>query len=347
MKQIENKLITGLIESLKTLETPIVIIPHMNPDGDAIGSSLGFGRVLRNSGKIVSVIAPDSFPSFYKWMTGSRDIILYNNDKKKADEKINEAGMIICMDFNEISRTGNMASVIENFKGKRILIDHHPEPQCFADITFSYPDSSSSSELAFHIINEMGYENFIDKESAECLYCGIMTDTGSFDYSIRDPQTFRSLSDLITYSIDPIEIHHNVFDTYSEDRMRLLGYCLSEGMEVFPEYNAAMISLPRDIQKRFNYVKGDNEGFVNYPLSIKGIRFSVLFSEIKDQVKVSLRSTGSFSVTEIARDYYNGGGHCNASGGEISNMSLEEVKAQFRKNLPEYIKNMEKEKEGK
>ena len=343
MNQIENKLIVGFLTELKKLETPIVIIPHMNPDGDAIGSSLGLCRVLKKSGKKVSVIAPDGFPSFYKWMTGSNDIILYNNDKKKADGKIKEAGMIICMDFNEISRTGDMAPVIEKFKGKRILIDHHPDPQCFSDITISYPESSSSAELTFHIINEIGYEKFMDKESAECLYCGIMTDTGSFDYSIRNPETFRSLSDLIKYPIDPIEIHHNVFDTYSEDRMRLLGYCLGEGMEVFPEYHAAMISLPREIQKRFNYVKGDNEGFVNYPLSIKGIRFSVLFSEIKDQVKVSLRSTGTFSVTEIARDYYNGGGHCNASGGEISNMSLEEVKNQFRKNLPEYIKNMKEE----
>jgi phosphoesterase RecJ-like protein len=215
------------------------------------------------------------------------------------------------------------------------MIDHHPYPQQFTELMISHPEYSSTAELIFHVVKAMGYEKYIDKSSAEAIYCGVMTDTGSFDYNISDPQTFQTVSELLTWGIDPEAIHGKVFDNYSADRMRLLGHCLSECMEVYPEYHSAMMYLSREVQQKYNFLAGDNEGFVNYPLSIKGIHFSAFFTEKEDHVKVSFRSKGEFAVNELASSHFNGGGHRNASGGEIY-APLEEVLERFRKLLPEY-----------
>ncbi|WP_423127180.1 DHH family phosphoesterase [Gaoshiqia sp. Z1-71] len=335
MKPFDIEVINSFMASLGRLNAPVVIMPHVNPDGDAVGSALGLARVLKNAGKQVAVISPNYYPEFYKWMDGSNETLIYTGVKEKAAKIMKEAGMLICLDFNHLSRTGDMKELVENYAGESILIDHHPYPQDFTRLMISHPEYSSTAELVFHVVKALGYGKFLDKKSAECLFCGIMTDTGSFDYNVSDPQTFQTVSELLTYGIDPEEIHSQVFDNYSVDRMRLLGYCLSQCMEVFPEYHAAVMYLTKEVQKQFNFVAGDSEGFVNYPLSIKGIHFSTLFTEKDDHVKASFRSKGKFAVNEFASEHFNGGGHRNAAGGEVYS-TLQETLDQYKKLLPEF-----------
>jgi len=335
LKPFDLEIIHAFRERLTEMESTIAIIPHVNADGDAIGSVLGLAGILKNAGKKVVVLSPNHFPNFYKWIKGAEEILVYTASKKKVEQAMAEAGMMICMDFNQPARAGEMRTLVEQFSGPGIMIDHHPYPQQFTELMISHPEYSSTAELIFHVAKAMGYEKYIDESSAEAIYCGVMTDTGSFDYNISDPQTFQTVSELLTWGIDPEAIHGKVFDNYSADRMRLLGYCLSECMEVYPEYHSAMMYLSREVQQKYNFLAGDNEGFVNYPLSIKGIHFSAFFTEKEDHVKVSFRSKGEFAVNELASSHFNGGGHRNASGGEIY-APFEEVLEQFRKLLPEY-----------
>ncbi len=335
LKPIDLEIINAFKERLGQVEKTIAIVPHINADGDAIGSVLGLSRILRNAGKKVVVLSPNHFPGFLRWMDGGREILIWTSSRKKVGQALAEAGMLICMDFSQPSRAGEMKDRIEKFPGPGIIIDHHPCPEKFTEFMISHPECSSTAELAFHVVKAMGYQKYMDKQVAEAIFCGIMTDTGSFDYNVSDPQTFRTVSELLTYGIDPEEIHRQIYDNYSADRMRLLGYCLNESMEVYPEYHTAMIFISREVQQRYHFVPGDNEGFVNYPLSIKGIHFSALFTEKEDHVKVSFRSRGSFPVNEFASENFNGGGHRNASGGEI-NAPFEEVLERFRNLLPAY-----------
>ena len=341
MKPFDLEDINRLKNEVDQQEGTIVIVPHVNPDGDAIGSVLGLSAILKNAGKQVVVISPNYFPEFLKWMKDSSEVLVYVNAREKAAKILDAASMLICLDFNHLSRTGELKKIIETWQGKSILIDHHPFPQGFTDLQFSHPDYSSTAELVFHVVKSIGYGQYIDKEAAECLFCGIMTDTGSFDYNVSDPQTFNTVSELLSLGVSPEEIHGRVFDNYSIDRMRLMGFCLSECMEVFPEYHAAVMYLSRETQKRFNYQKGDSEGFVNMPLSIKGIHFSAFFTENEDQVKASFRSKGEFAVNEFAAGHFNGGGHRNAAGGEVYT-KLEETVEKFRKLLPEYADELKR-----
>lgn len=318
-----------------------MLIPHINPDGDAIGSVLGLSAVLKNAGKKVVVVSPNHFPDFLKWMKDAKEVLVYINAREKATRILSEASLLICLDFNHLSRTGEMRELIEKHAGRSVLIDHHPYPQGFTDIEFSHPDYSSTAELVYQVVKAMGYEKHIDLPAAECLFCGIMTDTGSFDYNVSDPQTFNTVSELIAHGVNPEDVHGRVYDNCSVDRLRLMGYCLSECMEVFPEYHAAVMYLSRETQRRFNYQKGDSEGFVNMPLSIKGIHFSAFFTENDDQVKASFRSKGEFAVNEFATAHFNGGGHRNAAGGEVFT-TLKETVSKFRKLLPEYADELKR-----
>jgi phosphoesterase RecJ-like protein len=343
LKQLDLDTISAFKDRLAQIESTIAIIPHINADGDAIGSVLGLAGILKNAGKKVVVLSPNHFPNFYKWITGSEEILVYTSLRKKVEKAMAEAGMLICMDFNQSSRAGEMKAMVDKFSGPSIIIDHHPYPQRFTELMISHPEYSSTAELIFHVVKAMGYQKYVDKSVAEAIFCGIMTDTGSFDYNISDPQTFQTVSELLTYGIDPEAIHDKVFDNYSADRMRLLGYCLSECMEVYPEYHTAMMYLSKEVQQKYNFMPGDNEGFVNYPLSIKGIHFSAFFTEKEDHVKVSFRSKGEFSVNDFAVRNFNGGGHRNASGGEIY-APFGEVLDRFRKLLPEYSTILKKTK---
>ncbi len=343
LKPFDIDVINQFREELLNVDKHICIIPHINPDGDAIGSVLGLAGVLKNMGKSVKVISPNEYPDFLNWMTGHDEVIVYTKQKEHATQLMESAGMLICLDFNHLSRAGEMKGLVKDFKGVSFLIDHHPNPESFTNWIISHPECSSTAELVFTVLKACEFDKHIDKDAAEAFFCGVMTDTGSFHYNVSDPQTFQTVSELLAFGIDQEKVHGLVYDNYSEHRMRLMGYCLNECMEVYPEYHAAMMYLSKEVQEKFNFVTGDNESFVNLPLSIKGIHFSAFFTEKDGHVKVSLRSKGEFAVNEFARDHFNGGGHRNAAGGEVS-ASLKETLEKYRGLLPGYLEKLKETK---
>ena len=315
----------------------IVIVSHVSPDGDAIGSSLGLWHFLNSQDKNVHVIVPNAFPDFLKWMPGAKEVIQYNRYKEFADKLIMEADVICCLDFNVLSRIDEMEEIVRVSPGRKMIVDHHLYPGDFARIVISHPQISSTSELVFRLICQLGNFSDITKEAAECIYTGMMTDTGGFTYNSNDREIYLIIGELLSKGIDKDEIYRNVFNTHSEGRLRLMGYVLYEKMQVFPQFNAALITLTREEQKKFQYKKGDTEGFVNMPLSMKGICFSVFLREDteKDMIKVSLRSVGTFPCNEVAAEFFGGGGHLNASGGEFYG-PIEDAVALFKQALVKY-----------
>ncbi|MBC8003854.1 MAG: bifunctional oligoribonuclease/PAP phosphatase NrnA [Verrucomicrobia bacterium] len=335
MERIDIELINKLEQMVKSSTKSIVLIPHTNPDGDAMGSVLGLWRVLQNAGHKVNVISPTKYPEFYHWMDGHDQVIIFSHHHKQAARAIDESDLIICMDFNHLSRLGDMKPLVENFKGPKVLIDHHPYPSDFADLVISDVTCSSTAELIFSVLQSTQYASFIDRNAATSFFTGLMTDTGSFDFNVSDPRTFETAAQLTRLGIDQLDIHARIYDNYSADRMRLMGFCLSNRMTIYPEYHAASMYITLEDQKAFNFVTGDNEGFVNMPLSIRGVIFCVLFTEKEKYIKASFRSKGEFAVNEVSEKYFNGGGHRNAAGGELY-ASLTDTLAQFEKILPEF-----------
>lgn len=315
----------------------LVIVSHVSPDGDAIGSSLGLYHFLLSQDKTVHVIVPNAFPDFLRWMPGAKDIIQYNKYKEFADKLINEADVICVLDLNALSRLDEMKDVVKDSPARKMLVDHHLYPEDFARITISHPHISSTSELVFRLICQLGNFGDITKEGAECIYTGMMTDTGGFTYNSNDRDIYLIIGELLSKGIDKDEIYRNVFNNNSEGRLRLQGYVLYEKMQLFPQFNASLIALTREEQKKFNYMKGDTEGLVNIPLSVKGICFSVFLREDteKDMIKISLRSVGTFPCNQVASEFFNGGGHLNASGGEFYG-PLEDAVALFKQALVKY-----------
>ena len=314
----------------------IVIVSHVSPDGDAIGSSLGLAQFLDSQDKTVNVIVPNAFPDFLKWMPGSKDILLYDRYKEFADKLINEADIICCLDFNSLKRIEEMADSVATSPARKILIDHHLYPEDFCRIVISHPEISSTSELVFRLICRMGYFSDISREGAECIYTGMMTDTGGFTYNSNNREIYFIISELLSKGIDKDDIYRKVYNTYSESRLRLMGYVLSN-MKVYREYNSALISLTKEEQGKFDYIKGDSEGFVNIPLSIKNVRFSCFLREDTERriIKISLRSVGTFPCNKLAAEFFNGGGHLNASGGEFTG-TMAEAKQVFVEALKKY-----------
>lgn len=297
----------------------IVIVTHVSPDGDAIGSSLGLLHFLETQGKNVHVVVPNAFPDFLRWMPGAKDIVRYDRYTDFANQLIGEADLICCLDFNVLSRIDAVARPVEAAKCKKLLVDHHLYPGEFCDVIISHPQISSTSELVFRLICRLGYFEDITLEGAQCIYAGMMTDTGGFTYNSNDRQIYFIISELLSKGIDKDEIYRKVFNTYSEGRLRLMGFVLYEKMVVFPQFRSALICLTKAEQSKFHYVKGDTEGFVNIPLQMKGICFSAFLREDteKPMIKVSLRSVGAFPCNQVAAEFFNGGGHLNASGGEF------------------------------
>ncbi|MFV0544774.1 MAG: DHH family phosphoesterase [Bacteroides sp.] len=314
----------------------IVIVSHVSPDGDAIGASLGLYHFLNSLEKTVNVIVPNAFPDFLKWMPGSKDILLYDRYQEFADKLIAEADVICCLDFNAIKRVDEMATAVASSPARKAMVDHHLHPEEFCQIVMSYPHISSTSELIFRLICRLGAFSDITKECAECIYTGMMTDTGSFTYNSNNQEIYFIISELLSKGIDKDDIYRKVYNTYSESRLRLMGYVLSN-MKVYKNHNAALISLRKDEQSQFDYIKGDSEGFVNIPLSIKDVRFSCFLREDteKRMIKISLRSVGKFPCNRLAADFFNGGGHLNASGGEFYG-TMEEAMDTFEKALEKY-----------
>lgn len=332
MKNFEFDHIRNLIDESGL----ILVTSHFNPDGDAIGASLAMASILRNRGKEVCVIVPNDYPSFLKWMPGNDKVVIFRNDEAKAMELIRSADLIFCLDYSALNRTDKMEDPIRQAKAKRILIDHHLEPVLDDfDYYLSVVQTSSTSELVFEFARGCSWLSFVDREAATAFYVGIMTDTGSFSFACNYPETFRITAFLIETGIDPEQIHRLVYDTYSEDRLRLLGFCLSEKLTVVPELSTAYIALSKAELERFHHQVGDTEGIVNYALSIENIKIAVLLTERKDRIRLSFRSKGDMSVNTIAREHFNGGGHRNAAGGD-SFVSLENTITRMKDVLLQY-----------
>jgi bifunctional oligoribonuclease and PAP phosphatase NrnA len=327
--------LTGLTIRLRGEPEKILILSHRNPDGDAIGASLGLSNALLKLGHKVNVLIPNALPKFLKWMKGADDILIYNHDNRKSDELLTRATLVFALDFNDLSRIREFDEKLKDNKCFKVLIDHHPYPGSFANLTLSDTTTSSTSELIYCFFLEAGLKDLIDRDVATCLYTGIMTDTGNFSFNSSRPETFHVIADLLNLGIDKDRIYDLVYDNFSADRMRLMGYCLDKKMVTLPEYKVAYIALSQEELRKYNFRVGDSEGFVNMPLSISGIRCSVLFMENKECVKLSFRSKGSFPVNKLAAEHFNGGGHLNASGGESTD-SLQETINKFVNLLPKY-----------
>jgi len=304
----------------------IAITTHTNPDGDAIGSSLAVYRYLKNQGANVEAVVPNQFPGFLHWLTSSSELVIFEKNAKEARRILNEADLIFCLDYNAISRVGAVADDLKAAKGKKLLIDHHisPETESF-DYIISETNTSSTGELVFDFISAMGDLDKIDRQIAECLYTGIITDTGSFSHSCNNAKTYRTTAELIEFGVDAKRVHGLIYDTFSENRLRLLGYSINERMLVWDELRTALIYLTKEDLKKFNYQVGDTEGVVNFALSMDKVNMAVLVTEKDKKIRLSFRSKGDFSVNDLARKYFNGGGHRNAAGGNMSKPIMEVV----------------------
>lgn len=326
----------------------IVILTHMSPDGDAMGSSLGMMHYLRGLGKKATVVVPNSFPSFLAWMPGAQEVIVYEAHTKEANEVLEKAELAVCTDFNEPKRIGVVGDKLMTLTCPKLLIDHHLHPADFADVTISYFDSPSASELVYRMIRQLNGQ--ITKDVATCLYTGMMTDTGNFSFNSNHPEMYEIVGELVSLGVDKDAVYNAVFNSYSADRMRLMGYCLYQKMRIFPEYHTALIYLSRKELYKFNFQSGDAEGIVNLPLQIKDVYYSCFMREdkvnpsevslahgSKTKIKISLRSQGDRPVNVFAHEIFGGGGHANASGGEYYGGITEAVQ-RFLDNYPKYFK---------
>ena len=322
------------VKKLLSTRKNIVIVTHKNPDGDAMGSSLGLYNYLIRKNHNVKVITPNGYPTFLHWLPGNDKVIEYTENPEAAQARIKKADVIFCLDFNTIKRIADVGDHVKKSKATKIMIDHHPQPEKFPDYLLHSKKSSSTAQLVFDFIEMMGDKKLINRKSANCLYTGIMTDTLNFRIGTTSAHTHRVTSELIDAGAQNSLAYANVFDANSEDRIRMLGYSLQK-MKVFKEFHAAFIALSASELKKFNFQKGDTEGLVNYPLSIEGIHFSALFTETKGEIRISFRSKGNFDANKFARKNFNGGGHTNAAGGE-SHSTLDAAVLKFVNLLPEY-----------
>lgn len=332
IQEVEN--ISGI---LSDKNKKIVLVTHVNPDGDAIGASLGLYEFLLLSGfSSVLVITPNDFTSFLKWLPGNENILTASNNNEKAKKAIYDADVLFCLDFNDPERAENLSKPITQSKALTVLLDHHPQPVDGFDYVLSDTTASSTAEIVYKFIKSISKDNLkLNNNIAACLYTGIMTDTGSFSYGCSNPDTFSICAELVKTGINPDDIHRLVYDTYSVDRIKLLGYCLSKRLTLISQYNTAYICLTQKDLDFFNHQEGDTEGIVNYALSIRNIDLAALFIEKKNHVKLSIRSIGNIDVNYFARNYFNGGGHKNAAGGKYFNNITETIKY-FENVIPEF-----------
>lgn len=335
MTPTEIKKLKALLNKPKN----IVIVTHWSPDGDAMGSSLGLYNYLIQKEHRVQVITPNDYPTFLNWLPGNKKVVEFSKDPKTAISKVAKADFIFCLDFNSLKRIDLLGDEVAKAKAVKMIIDHHLQPEDFADYLLHSIQASSTCELIYDFISLMGDKKKLNKDVANCLYTGIMTDTGSFRYPSTTAKTHQIVAELIMAGAENAPIHDLVYDNNSEGRLKLLGYCLAERLTVLNELETAYFALSQEDLKRFGYVKGDTEGVVNFALSIKGIRFSAFFVERDGIIKISFRSKGKFDVNQFARKHFSGGGHANAAGG-MSALSLKDTIAKFVALLPEYKKQL-------
>lgn len=313
---------------------------HTKPDADALGSSLGLAAYLKKRNHRVDVISPSDYPDFLKWMKGNEGVIIYNSGNEIQTRRlIHEAELIFCLDFSSLNRLDGLGEIIRASPSRKVLIDHHLDPEDFADFKLWSTEAAATAELIVDLITLMGDISLIDKDIAENLYAGIMTDTGQFRHSSTTAKVHETVARLIHCGADVNQIAQRIYDSNTLNRLKLMGFALSERLKVIPEYNVAFFALSSTDLKRYNYQTGDSEGLVNYGLSIKGIKMAATFIEREDGVRISFRSLGDFSVNEFARRHFSGGGHKNAAGGK-SAVSLEETIKKFESHLEEYTNQL-------
>ncbi len=324
------------VKMLLSAPKNIVIIPHKNPDGDAIGSTLALWHYLKKGQHNVNIVAPNDYPNFLKWMPGEDKIVKFDYENTHAKNIIRDANVIFTLDFNDLSRIGDMESVVAASEATFVMIDHHQQPSNYATYMYSDTSMSSTCEMVYNFITFLGDEARINAEMATCMYVGIMTDTGSFRFKATTSKTHRIIANLIDKGAENNAIHNAIYDTNSLSRLQLLG-CALKNLVVLEAYNTVYITISKEELIRYDFKKGDTEGFVNYGLSLKGIKFAAIFIENLQEpyVKMSLRSKGDFSVNEFARAHFNGGGHTNAAGGR-SEESLEATAEKFTEILAAY-----------
>lgn len=338
---IDEKSVRRLKELIDDSEK-ILIISHTAPDGDAIGSSLAAMHVLMSIGKDARVLVPDQPLANLRNLPGAKEITDACRYPDFAAKLFDESDLVLCLDFNEPKRVDRVAPLLESCKAPKVLIDHHLHPSDFAEVSISHPEMSSTCYLLFRVLCRLELFNFIDKNAAECLLAGIMTNTGNFSYNCSDPELYIVVSELLKKGADRDRLYSRLFNTFSANCLRLNSYALLNKMELFESKGAALITLSREELNRFHYSKGDTEGLVNRPLSIPGIRYSAFLREESDFVKVSMRSVGDFPVNLLCSEHFGGGGHLNAAGGEFAG-TLDEAAELFRslvdENYSKYIAN--------
>lgn len=318
----------------------IVVCCHRSPDGDAVGSMLGLSEYLHECGKVPVMIVPDAYPDFLQWLPGTERIVRYDKHKSFADDILSHADLLFCLDFNTVSRTAEMAESITRSPSAKVMIDHHLNPDMDTVMCVSHPEACSTCELVFRVIWQLGGFDMMTRKCAVPLYCGMMTDTGGFTYNSTRPEIFFIISQLLTKNINKDKIYRNVYNNYSEWRVRLTGYVLYKKLVVMSDYKASYFILTRDDLKNFHYIKGDAEGLVNMPLQIKGSKLSISLrqdTEKDNLVWVSLRSVDDFPCNKMSERYFNGGGHLNAAGGRLE-CSIEEAETLVRKAIEEFCK---------
>lgn len=314
----------------------IIVVPHKNPDGDAIGSCVAINELLKSLGHKSSIISPNNFPDFLKWMDNEDEIKIYENNPELFNNEILTSDIIFTLDFNSLSRIGSMGKILKDSNALKVMIDHHQNPENYADYTYSDVKMSSTCEMVFHFIAELSLKDKISSKIASALYTGIMTDTGSFKFPLTTDVTHKVVSELIKKGANGNEINNLVYDNNSYEKLLLLSHTLSN-MIVDIEHKTAYMYLTQQSLNKYNFKKGDTEGFVNYGLTIRGVKFAAIFieNEADKIIKISLRSKGNFNVNEFSRDNFNGGGHINAAGG-YSKENLEDTVSKFKNLLSQY-----------
>ena len=315
----------------------VLVVCHKSPDGDAIGSVLAWSEFLREQGKEPFMAVPDMFPDFLQWLPNTEKLVRYDKHTDRVEAAFREADLVFCLDFNRPGRMDRLGEVLNACPAPKVMIDHHPDPAIDCAVTVSCPLLSSTCEIVFRVIWQLGGFDTMTKKTAVPLYCGMMTDTGGFTYNSSSPEVYFIISQLLTKGINKDKIYRNVFNNYSEWRMRLIGYVLYQKLQVFADKRASYFALTRQDLKRFHYMKGDAEGLVNMPLQIKNLQLSISLREDTERdnlIWVSLRSVDDFSCTKVAERWFNGGGHLNASGGRL-NCSMEEAERIVRQAISE------------
>lgn len=320
------------LDHLLDTNSRFVLTCHTNPDGDALGSTLGLRQVLLNMGKHVTIIAPDNAPSFYSWMNGFGSVRCYEREQEQCDEIIDQADVVFLLDFNDLSRIKSLGCKLSATPKALVMIDHHTDPQAQCQLTFSEPTAPATCDVVYRLLKKIGLEKHICQKAATHFYTGICTDTGGLSYNSSQPSLYRTVAELLEKNVDKNAVHDNVFNNKTLRRLKLLGFCLSRKMRRIGKLPITIMALNASELDRFHYSTGDTEGYVNYPLQMKDIKASVLILERPDAIKISLRSKGDFAVNEFAARYYSGGGHINAAGANCQGV-FDIVVAEFIQNI--------------